>query len=269
MNSNNLRRKLMLRKMSISAPSLRVTTRMPWWLRGVLIFLGLALAAALGAWIYEQGRSFAGFNKDEIQTELTRLRTENKALNEDKDRLTKIAISAESQLNLEKATQTQLSRQIKQMEIDNAKSKEDLAFFETLLPTTAGKDGVAMRNVRASLDETRKFVNVRMLLMQGGKKVNEIRGFVQITLQGSLDGKPYSQVYTNDNIASVAAGSAAAEANAGLKFNLSRYQRIEAQLPVWLNDPANVPKNLMLKNITIKIMQGSNVLATQTSVVAN
>ncbi len=247
MNSKNLRRKLMLRRMSISAPTLSIGAKMPWWLRLLSLFVGLALAAAAGVWLYEQGSTFAGFNKDSIQKELERLRSENKTLQEDRERLTKSSIASESGLMIEKSTAKQIAAQSKQLEAENAQLKEDLRFFESLLPTTGGADTISVRNLRGQLDLANNVLIVRLLVMQGGKQVNNFAGTVQVSAAGSADGRPMTWTYPVAGAAVEAVG----------KLNFSRYQRVELAIPL----AATPVKTALLKSVQVKVMQGGTVRA--------
>ncbi len=238
--------------MSISATTLSVGVKTPLWLRLVGIFAGLALAAAVGVWLYDLGSTFAGFNKDDVQKELAKLRAENRTLTDDRERLTKLAITAESSLSIEKATTKQIATQSKQLEADNAKLKEDLAFFESLLPTTGGAEAVSVRNVRAQFDAANKTVLVRTLVMQGGKKVGDFAGSLQVVLQGTADGKPYFFTYpANDKLATDG------------KLAFTHYKRVELSFAL----PEGLPKNVLLKTVQVKVMQGSQTRATATATV--
>lgn len=236
-----------MRRMSISATTLSVGVKSPLWLRLLGIFTGLALAAAVGVWLYDLGSSFAGVSKDEVQQELNKLRAENRTLTEDRERLTKLAISAESSLSIEKATSKQIASQSKQLESDNAKLKEDLAFFESLLPANSGAEAISVRNVRAQFDAVNKTVAVRTLVMQGGKKVSDFVGNLQVILQGTADGKPYFFTYP-------ATEKLATEG----KLAFAQYKRVELNFAL----PDNLPKNVQLKSVQVKVLQGSQTRAT-------
>lgn len=243
----------MLRRMSISAPTLSIGARTPWWVRFALVFVGLALAAAVGVWLYEQGSTFAGFNKDTVQKELTRLRAENAALLEDRERLTKSSITSESGLVIEKATAKQIAAQSKALETENAKLKEDLRFFESLLPASGGADTVSVRNLRGQIDAASNQLTVRALVMQGGKQVNQFVGTISLTATGTIDGKPVSWSYPTAGTAVGADG----------KLNFSRYQRLELTIPL----AAAAPKTAVLKSINIRVLQGSALRAQATGTI--
>jgi hypothetical protein len=247
MNSKKLRRKLMLRRMSISAPTLSISTKTPWWIRLLVLFIGLALAAATGVWLYEQGSSFAGFNKESIQNEIERLKTENKTLLDDRERLTKSTISAESGLVIEKATSKQIAEQSKALEAENAQLKEDLRFFESLLPASGGANTIAVRNLRGQIDTANNQLIVRLLVMQGGKQVSNFTGTVQVNAAGSVDGKPATWVYPVPGATVEAVG----------KLSFGRYQRVELTIPL----SSEAVKKATLKNLQVKVLQGGAVKA--------
>jgi hypothetical protein len=254
MNSQKLRRKLMLRRMSISAPNLSISTKTPWWIKLAIAFVGLSFAAAAGVWLYEQGSTFAGFNKDTVQKELSRLKAENAALLEDRERLTKSSIASESGLIIDKATAKQIAAQSKALELENAKLKEDLRFFESLLPATAGADVISVRNLRGQLDIANNQLVVRLLVMQGGKHVDNFVGSVQVSAAGLVDGKAATWSYPASGSAPGAEG----------KLNFSRYQRVELSLPL-----SSAPvKNATLKNLQVKVLQGANIKAQASGTVS-
>ena len=210
----------------------------------------LALAAAVGVWLYDLGSSFAGFNKEGVQKEIASLRAENKVLTEEREKFNKASINAESRLAIELATQKKIIEQSKTLEADNAKLKEDLGFFESLLPATGAADAITMRNVRAQLDAVNQRVVVKMLVMQAGKNVNDFIGTVQVSATGIANGKAFNLNYP--------AAGAAPTAEGKLSFN--RYQRVELAIPL---DAAlgSAPKGIVLKSVVAKVLQGGTVKA--------
>ncbi len=247
MNSNKLKRKLMLRRMGSSSPALKISSKSPWWVQLSIIFIVLALAAAVGTWLYEQGASFAGVNKNSIYQELAHLRHENKTLLEEREHLTRSSISSESGLMIEKATAKQVATQNQMLEAENAKLKEDLRFFESLLPTTGGAEAISVRNLRGQLDLANQQLMVRLLVMQSGKHVNNFVGNLQISATGTNDGQPITWNYP------VAGASAVAET----QLNFARYQRVELHIPL-----GNLAlKNTVLKTLQVRVLSGGNLKA--------
>ncbi len=75
---------------------------------------------------------------------------------------------AESKLNMEKVTQEQLSQHIRILEGENAKLKEDLAFFEGFLSNATGNHGITIQRLTAEF-LTSTQLRYRMLIIQGRK----------------------------------------------------------------------------------------------------
>jgi len=93
------------------------------------------LALTLAAWMYDAGRRFAGFDRSELQNEFARLRESMARLESEAAMLRSIANASESRLKIEQTAQTQLASQVKALEDENNRLKEDLAFFENLVPS--------------------------------------------------------------------------------------------------------------------------------------
>jgi hypothetical protein len=102
------------------------------------------------------------------------------ALIEERDRLSVVANAAESQINIEKATQKQLAEQVRAVTEENARLKEDLAFFERLLPANTGR-GVSIRRLTAELIAPNQ-LRYRLLIMQGGKNPPAFVGELQLAV---------------------------------------------------------------------------------------
>lgn len=90
------------------------------------------------------------------------------AVTAERDRLSTLANAAESQLNMGKAAQKQLIAQIKALETENARLKEDLAFFESLLPNAAGPQGISIRRLKIDQIAPNQ-LRYRLLVMQGAQ----------------------------------------------------------------------------------------------------
>ena len=54
----------MRRRMTIAAPKMAVRTHIPWYWRALLWIVVLSISLAFGAWIYDAGRKFAGFDRN-------------------------------------------------------------------------------------------------------------------------------------------------------------------------------------------------------------
>lgn len=125
--------KLIRQRFGIAAPRVEVQTQIPWYWRwaGIAILLGVAGAAA--HWIYDAGRRFAGFDRSEVVTELTIARGELASARAELERLRAIANAADSRVSIERTTQQKLGQQVRGLEQELARVREELAMVEQML----------------------------------------------------------------------------------------------------------------------------------------
>jgi uncharacterized protein DUF6776 len=124
-------------RIGIAAPRVAIHTPVPWYWRWVGIALLLGISAASAAWIYDAGRRFAGFDHGEVQEELDRTKRELYTARSELERLRAIANAADARLSIERTAQQKLGQQIRTLEQDNARVREELATFETMLSSDA------------------------------------------------------------------------------------------------------------------------------------
>jgi hypothetical protein len=124
-------------RFGIAAPKVSVRTHVPWYLRWLWLAVLLAFSAALAAWMYDAGRRFAGFDRSEVEQELSSARNELANVRGELDRLRAAANAADSKLSIERTAQKKLAEQIRTLEQDNARLREELAIFESMLSSDA------------------------------------------------------------------------------------------------------------------------------------
>jgi hypothetical protein len=124
-------------RFGIAAPKVLVRTHVPWYLRWLGIAVLLAFSAALAAWMYDAGRRFAGFDRSEVEQELSTARTELGKVREELKRLSAVANAADSKVSIERAAREKLAQQAGGLEQENARLREELALFENMLSSDA------------------------------------------------------------------------------------------------------------------------------------
>ncbi len=112
-------------------------------------------------------------------------------LREDREKALSIANTADSLLKAERTAQEKLAQQLRQTEAENLALKNDLGFFERLLPAAAGEAALSIRGLQAEVANERQ-LRYQILLLQPGKSRPEFSGRYEMTLAGMLDGKPWS-----------------------------------------------------------------------------
>jgi len=129
--------KALRRRFGIAAPRVAVHSALPWYWRWLGIAALLGICAASAAWIYDAGRRFAGFDRSEVQQELSRVSRELDAARDELERLRAVANAADSRLSIERTAQQKLAQQIRSLEQDNARVREELATLDSMLTSEA------------------------------------------------------------------------------------------------------------------------------------
>jgi hypothetical protein len=159
-------------------------------------------------------------------------------LKSDLDKAQSISNTSGSLLTAEKATQDRLVQQVKQLEADNRSLRDDLGFFEKLMPT-GGNDGVAIRGLQAEVLGGAQ-VKWQVLVIQPIKSGPEFNGKLEMTFSGILAGKPWSMALPNG----------------AQNLQVRQYRRVEGVL--------DLPNGVQVKTISAKITEGSATRAVQT-----
>jgi Tfp pilus assembly protein PilN len=125
--------KLLRQRFGIAAPRVEIQTQIPWYWRwaGIAVLVGIAGAAA--AWIYDAGRRYAGFDRSEVLQELQAVRSDLDSARAELERLRAIANAADSRVSIERTAQQKLAQQVRVLEQENARVREELAMFEHML----------------------------------------------------------------------------------------------------------------------------------------
>ncbi len=233
-----MRFKLLRRRLTISAPRMAVRSALPWPFRWALLAIVFGFCAAIALWAFEFGKVIAGLDrhtKDELQALTLELAT----VKQERDKAQAIANTAETLLTSQKVALERLSAQTRQLENDNLRLRDDLGFFERLIPATNG-DGIAIRGLQAEVQNGRQ-IKWQALLMQSQKNAQEFNGQLELSFVGTQGGKPWTGALN---------GSAQA-------IQFKQYGRFEGVL--------ELPPQTSIKSITAKVMDGKVVRATQTN----
>ncbi|WP_309677929.1 DUF6776 family protein [Polaromonas sp.] len=228
--------RLFRRRLTISSPRMSVRSALPWPLRWIAGAVMLGFSAAIALWAFEFGRDIAGLDGN-AKAELALLREEVAGLRSDRDKAQSIANTSGSLLTAEKAAQEKMMSQIKQLELENRSLRDDLGFFEKLLP--AGSTEVAtIRSLQAELLSEMQ-LKWQVLVIQPVKDAPNFNGKLELTLNGTQAGKPW--------VMALPGGAQA------LQFK--QYRRVEGVL--------DLPPQAVVKTVTAKVIEGGTVRSVQ------
>lgn len=121
------------RRFGIAAPRVAVRSEVAWYVRWAGLIVVLACSAALAAWMYDAGRRFAGFDRSEVERELAEARRDLAGTRLELERLRAVANAADSKLSIERTAQLKLAQQIRGLEQETSRLREELAIFESML----------------------------------------------------------------------------------------------------------------------------------------
>lgn len=176
------------RRFGIDAPRLAVRPHMPWYWRWAGLVVAGMLMAGVAWFTYDFGLEYAGFR----QGEAVRLRAQlNETVIKQQAELAELnarTAAAERQLQIERATFVDLERQVKNLAQENARLKEDLAFFQSL--TASGKPGaISVNRFRLLPEPVPGEYRYQLLLVQTGERAKEFNGRLQFVLNLQQDGR--------------------------------------------------------------------------------
>ena len=236
----------------ISAPRMAVRTRLPWWGRGVVLVVTLAVIGGMWWWGFDFGQIFGGFNRKENEARLVSLESDAAKLRIEASDLRARNSALESELGMTRGAQEALTKQASQLSGENAQLKEELAFLQKLVSDSSKTVGLQIQQIAIEPDGEDMY-RYRLLIVRGGSPKEEFNGnvVVQATVFAPSDGTspPKTIVLPEDEPATAPA----------LVLKFKYYQRVEGRL--------RVPPGGRITAVTVRCFeagQGSNPRATRT-----
>jgi hypothetical protein len=237
--------KLFRRKMGVSAPRVTVRTQLPWPVRALLFFIAAAIAAAAGVAIYEYGKMFAGPGRRELMLDNRTLQQQVRELKAERDKYQAVATAHESQIKVEHAAQEQLAKQVNMLEAEKTKLREDLSFFESLLPTPSNAKGVLIRSFRLQAEGEPNQMRYRLLVQQSGKPDRDFNGEVELQVSFMQNGRPFTMQIPDP-----------ASPRDAIELSFRHYQRVEGTFML--------PEGAVPKSVLVRIVAGGQAQTQQT-----
>jgi hypothetical protein len=225
------------RLFGIDAPRMSVRAAVPWYWR-VLIGVVLAmLIIVLARHTYNFGRRFAGFDHTEAEAEVTRLTDQVERQRAELETLRGQVAAGERQLQMERATFEDVKKQVKGLTGENATLKEDLAFFQTLMPSGGKEGGVAVSRFEVTREQPGEY-RYRLLIMQTGTRTKDFQGRLQFVVNVQQDSKRVAMTLP-------AEGGNADQKSFRLNFRF--YQRVEGSF--------RVPAGAEVKSMQLRVFE--------------
>jgi hypothetical protein len=222
---------------------------MPWYVRwaGITLLAGIAGAAAL--WVFEAGLEFAGYDLRESTQERTALRRELDSARTELERLRALSNAADSKLSIERTAQQNLAQQVRTLEADNAKLREENAIFEGMLSSDSRNGGSLLSIKRFKVEPMPGGeYRYRLLVLASGMRKGDYRGRYDLLVRLSREGRN-AMITLPENTGS---------GPAGFDLDFKHFQRVEGTF--------RIPPGARVDSIQVRIYDtgSTQVRATET-----
>ena len=168
------------RRFGISAPRVAVYTQLPWYWQWVLIAITVVIVVGLAWATFLLGQTFAfrpfdpnAATRETTEQALARVQKDNEGLRAQ-------LAATEQKVRIDEAMHATLNEQLKTITDQNAKIKEELAFFQAIGGDTAGVS-VQRFTVKALTDLPGEF-RYRLLVIQSKQRAEHFRGRVEFVV---------------------------------------------------------------------------------------
>ncbi|MEO7320956.1 MAG: DUF6776 family protein, partial [Nitrosospira sp.] len=228
--------KSLKRKSGIFAGRVAVRPHRPVYLRWLVIAILTVLGLGLSWGMYDAGRKFAGFDKNEISIELDRLSQLNSRLQQENDELRMKVAGFDRQLQMDLVARQDITKHVKSLEDDNIRLKEDLAFFQNI-GSASGKTEQRVSIGRLKLERGQLPGEYRysLLLVQGGQRTKDFQGSLEFVINFLQNGEKM--------ITPLASESPTKTFNVSFKF----YERVERSF--------RMPPDAIVESMQVKVFE--------------
>lgn len=237
------------RRFGIGAPRVAIRTHLAWYWR-ILIGVLFLLAVVSAVWGYESFYVKTHLTQDESLREIQSLRNHVMELDRELTKLRGMMRAEDSRLQIEQVTLQQLSDQVRKLGMENAALKQDLAFFEELMPAAelGGRNGFRINHLRVEPGKNSGEFDYRMLAIHNAKGESPAK-----TIQGRL--RLVVKIRQNGKSATISVPAKSEENTVPFLFELKPFHRLEGTFVI--------PQDAVLKSVEAQLLQNGVVRARQ------
>jgi len=231
-------------KTDISAPLMVVRAHVPWYKRVLFFAIGLLLVALLAYGAYEAGRGVGNKVDDGViaasDPALEQILEASNCLKKYNEALCTQIADLVRQLQISNATRVDLAKQVKALDEENERLREDLSLFQRLI---SGNDETADGELvihRFSLEPSQipgEYLYT-LLLAQGGKRLKNFVGNLEFAVELKQDGEKKLISLVDEN------------ASKGFPVDFRYYHRLEKSF--------QVPTETVVENLQVRIFENGD-----------
>ena len=214
----------------IRSSRMAIRSQLAWYWRWVLNVLMMIAVGGVVWWLVENSYRITGFNREEARQQLDHLTKENQALKRDLDATKTSLAERDRQVQIDKAAQSELARNVAQLQEETAGLKEDLGFLRKVMSSGGIQEGIGVSDFKVEPEGRPNEFRYRLLLMQGGQRKQDFRGQVQVLPRVAQAGGIQTLPSTD----------------AGSDVDFRFYQKVEGRF--------RIPEGATLKGVELRVL---------------
>lgn len=219
----------------IGSSRMAIRSQLAWYWRWLLNLLMMGAVAGVVWWLVQNSYRITGFSVEEARQQIGTLGEENRRMTRELDAARASLIERDRQLQIEKASQTELARNVAQLQEENASLKEDLGFLRRLMSSGAAPEGIGVSDLKVEREGRTNEYRYRMVLTQGGQRKQDFKGRVQVIAR-------IAQATTTNTLTFP---DPAQPETAGT-FDFKFYQKVEGRF--------TIPDGAVLKSVDVRVL---------------
>jgi hypothetical protein len=225
-------------KIGIRSERVAIRSHSPWYVKFGGYGLAMGVAAAIAWVIIDNSYRITGFNRSEAKAQIEALTTENAKLKQSYDATKSQLNEKEGKLKVEVASQAELTKNLTQLQDENASLKEDLGFLRNVMSSGTVPDGLAIQNFKVEPDALPNEFRYRLLLTQGGQRKQDFKGKMQVIARVQEPGQAAQTVLSFPTDAQMR------ESAGTIEFRF--YQKMDGRF--------KIPQGAVLKSVQVRIL---------------
>jgi hypothetical protein len=195
----------------------------------------MVLVGGVVWWLVENSYRITGFNRDEAREQLSTLTNDNRVLKRDLEAARTALIERDRQLQIDRASQGELARNVAQLQEENAILKEDLAFLRKMMSSGSTPEGLGVSNLKVEPEGKPNEFRYRMLLTQGGQRKQDFKGRLQVVARAQQGGAINTFTFPEPTVD---------ESAGAVEFRF--YQKVEGRF--------RLPEDAMLRSVEVRVL---------------
>ena len=225
-------------KIGIRSNRVAIRSHVPWYVKVGGYGVAMGIAAAIAWVIVDNSYRITGFSREEAKAQIDLLKGENAKLKQSYETTKSALNELEGRLKVETASMVELTKNLTQLQDENASLKEDLGFLRNVMSSGSVPEGLAIQNFKVEPDALPNEFRYRLLVTQGGQRKLDFKGKVQIIAKVQQLGQATQAVLSFPSDAELRAAAGA--------FEFRFYQKIDGRF--------KIPEGTQLKNVQVRIL---------------